>query len=609
MAARSVFKRLCLFLIWLAIASQALATTRYVRTTGSNTYTCAQSTNVDTAKQTIAAGLACMAAGDTLIIKAGTYNEGIAQGAIPSGINDGQRTTIQAATGEYVQLTGLNSNSDGLTLYDRSYITIDGLWFTGRIHFGSTATNGLPGLHYFTWKNGGVTDTSARGYPDYAQANISFLGITGSPHTHLLFQNIESSDSGPTTGAGFYANGMADSIVEGCNFHDNAKMGVQQYNAGSVKIANNNIYRNNQFHDNGSFGITVGWGDNTLVYNNLIYGNGGGTAGTGGIWVQYGSPTGSKFYNNTVYGNTGYGIRLEAASNTTTLQNNISYNNTGAEISNAGSGTIASNNLCDSAISGLCAGGNPLFVSTSNFHLQTGSPAIGAAATIGTFSTDYDGVSRPQGSAWDIGAYEYTSPAGITLLGPVGGENWQVGSSQTFTWSTVSTSENVDILLSRNGTFSDTETLFNNLSDDGSEAWTVAGATTSTAKARARLHTTTSTYSTSPATFNISASVTGTITVSAPVSGLHVFPTGSLGITWTYTGVSGNCQIQLSRDGGVTWQTVSASVPLSQMAYDYTVPVGAAYSSCVVKVTSLQDTAVSGTSSTFRIGGTYLLIK
>jgi len=43
-----------------------------------------------------------------------------------------------------------------------------------------------------------------------------------------------------------------------------------------------------------------------------------------------------------------------------------------------------------------------------DLHLKSGSPAISAGATIPPVTTDFDDVSR-QGSAYDIGAYEYVS--------------------------------------------------------------------------------------------------------------------------------------------------------------------------------------------------------
>jgi hypothetical protein len=46
--------------------------------------------------------------------------------------------------------------------------------------------------------------------------------------------------------------------------------------------------------------------------------------------------------------------------------------------------------------------------SSNDFHLTTGSPAIDAGVTTAV-TIDYDGNSRPQGSAYDIGAYEFLS--------------------------------------------------------------------------------------------------------------------------------------------------------------------------------------------------------
>jgi hypothetical protein len=56
--------------------------------------------------------------------------------------------------------------------------------------------------------------------------------------------------------------------------------------------------------------------------------------------------------------------------------------------------------------------GDSMFVSlaTNNFHLTAGSPAIDAGATV-SLATDYDGVPRPQGPDYDIGAYEYSASA------------------------------------------------------------------------------------------------------------------------------------------------------------------------------------------------------
>ena len=50
--------------------------------------------------------------------------------------------------------------------------------------------------------------------------------------------------------------------------------------------------------------------------------------------------------------------------------------------------------------------GNPLFKSVSDFHLQSGSPAIDAGVDLG-YAFDIENKPVPHGAAPDMGAYEY----------------------------------------------------------------------------------------------------------------------------------------------------------------------------------------------------------
>jgi hypothetical protein len=52
------------------------------------------------------------------------------------------------------------------------------------------------------------------------------------------------------------------------------------------------------------------------------------------------------------------------------------------------------------------AAGAPGFVSSSDYHHQSGSPAIDRANPNSTVGRDFDGIPRPQGAAFDIGAFE-----------------------------------------------------------------------------------------------------------------------------------------------------------------------------------------------------------
>ena len=54
--------------------------------------------------------------------------------------------------------------------------------------------------------------------------------------------------------------------------------------------------------------------------------------------------------------------------------------------------------------------GYPSSCSSMDLRLQSDSPAVNTGTTISGFTNDYDNISRPQGSAWDIGAYEFSLP-------------------------------------------------------------------------------------------------------------------------------------------------------------------------------------------------------
>ena len=53
---------------------------------------------------------------------------------------------------------------------------------------------------------------------------------------------------------------------------------------------------------------------------------------------------------------------------------------------------------------------DPLFVSDTDLHLQSGSPCKDTGTATGAPSDDLDGQPRPSCSGYDMGAYEYQCP-------------------------------------------------------------------------------------------------------------------------------------------------------------------------------------------------------
>src|SRR5688572_3536371 len=79
--------------------------TYYVAKTGKDSHSCAQATSSVTPKLTIngsSGGLRCVKAGDTLLIKGGTYAEVFNPGTIPSGTSSAPVTLKAASAGSVI---------------------------------------------------------------------------------------------------------------------------------------------------------------------------------------------------------------------------------------------------------------------------------------------------------------------------------------------------------------------------------------------------------------------------------------------------------------------------------------------------------------------------
>ena len=136
-------------------------------------------------------------------------------------------------------------------------------------------------------------------------------------------------------------------------------------------------------------------GDRNMAYNNVIFRN------DIGIQIAYDSPVDTGIYNNTVYANRDAGIFVQQGDRAV-ITNNIVYQNN-PDVQNTGQNTTLSNNLT----------GDPHFVNApSDLSLRSDSQAIDAGASVGLVATDVNGVQRPQGGAFDMGAYEFAENGG-----------------------------------------------------------------------------------------------------------------------------------------------------------------------------------------------------
>lgn len=183
-----------------------------------------------------------------------------------------------------------------------------------------------------------------------------------------------------------------------------------------VTIYNNLIYTTAELPKDGF--ITLGsykTGAVAYVYNNTVKGAGSGNTGGNGVYLSNANGSIVDIKNN-IFTNCYIGLYDSQGESSITADNNIYYLMTAqGRLGNVYYGTLSTwrNALggCPNA-GNECAGisADPRLVSSSDFSLQTDSPAINAGADLSEyFTTDILGNTRS--GNWDIGAYEYTGAA------------------------------------------------------------------------------------------------------------------------------------------------------------------------------------------------------
>ena len=162
-------------------------------------------------------------------------------------------------------------------------------------------------------------------------------------------------------------------------------------------------------------GISIGDGEAASITNSTISGNGGGGLLTAAALSGGASAT---LTNTTVASNTGVGLDQDA-STTITLDRTIVSGNSGGSCSaaiNSLGYNIDSGSTCGLNDVGDQSNTDPLLGALANNGGETnthalgdGSPAIDTvdAAVCPPPATDQRGVTRPEGEACDIGAYEF----------------------------------------------------------------------------------------------------------------------------------------------------------------------------------------------------------
>lgn len=392
-------------------------------------------TSVATAKLTIQAGANLLSPGDTLFIRGngtGIYVESFVD-SIPAGTAgnyvtlanyNGETVRIRPSSGSWVFNFGSSHGSA------TQYIQLSGLIIDG-VNLDSHTPGELQPLGDGIKVDCGATCASIahdiRVYQCLITNNPGAGMLVFGTGTQVVNSELTNNATSGNPGPGieplhdiYWAT--ASGLIDGNYIHDSGApgpdpdhtQGIQIYNGGSG--LNNNIVRNNIIgnHPFGAGIVCCSGGTGNLIYNNVFYAD-------DGIALAF-NQSGTGVYNNTIYNSIGNAITINCAAGScgTKVQNNIFWGNgTNGVGSCAGctpDGTITNNHNSTT---------NPNFVNPAgvppNLQLQATSSAAldlgldlssALSCTAGSTCTDKLGVPRPQGSAWDLGAYEFTGGGG-----------------------------------------------------------------------------------------------------------------------------------------------------------------------------------------------------
>ena len=390
----------------LFFATGAIGATYYVATTGSDTNPGTEASpwrNIQKAADT-------MVAGDTCIVKDGTYTDSNNYGAIRNCIviirRDGTPTnwiTFRAENTHGAVLNGNNSRTNAFYLYRTNYIRIEG--FEIRNTNGGIHINGSHDIYMYQCKIHDIgryyTSSDCSGYA------TAFAAISSDANDYnVTVDGCRIYDIGRQHQATCCAyDYMFDHLV---------------YAQGKGWLIKNNIIYNAHsgfcIKLDGHYGSTS---DPTHIITNNTFGhdaNDGyarcGVGAHGDIWVgqSHGDyrPHDVIIQSNVFYNPPGLAsIRARTKIGDMTLRNNVtSSTSMMSAVSDVGDPTEANNTTSLSLTSfGMTDPEN------NDFTLKaSASYLINRGIATSAPDKDYTGIARPQDGTYDIGAYEYAPP-------------------------------------------------------------------------------------------------------------------------------------------------------------------------------------------------------
>lgn len=345
--------------------------------------------------RTIARGVNQAVAGDTILVGDGTYgNEGYISDGTGGYSGYASPVTISTAGTSTAWIT-LKAQNKGQAILDCG-TTASALGCDKYIYLNPTAAYwSIQDLVIMRGAFGGIGSDSGSSHIQIKDCVIENIGYWNNP-TQIGESGIGFSPS------------SADWWIEGNVIHDVGRIAAVNLDHGIYAEGSNATVINNIFYNMPhGWAIQLGNGATSWLIANNTFAFPNQTQGGGHIMLWnsnsnitirnniFSNPLGSQSYAIAQYTSTLSGCSVD---------HNLIYG-AASVMPSPGSCTLGSNVI----------GANPGFANISSlpydFHVLTGGAGIDAGVTVSSVIVDMDQIPRPQGSGYDLGAYEFYTPA------------------------------------------------------------------------------------------------------------------------------------------------------------------------------------------------------
>ena len=381
--------------------------------------------------------------GDTVLVNNGNYA--------------GFRLSTSGTSNSYITFKALNNNAvinsggsegDRVYLENVSYVIIQGFQVQGASDTGvaahdASANNPMKGVIIRSNKCTGCQVIGI--YLSHGRGStIEYNTIIGSVTSHGIYLANAGSDNTIIRGNIILSNAVA-------GIHCNGDLSV-----GGDGLISGIIIEGNIISGNGQNGLNMDGVQDSLVYNNIIYGN---ARHAVRAYAQDGAegPKNLTIINNHLFADSdNWPIKIADDTAGPDLGGHVILNNIllaqSGGIYTDSSNIVSDYNIFSNGLAARQAAGfdehsltsyySDLFrgSDTNDYYLTETSPALDNGTNVSSYNITQDirGISRPQWSGWDIGAYEYNGTISDTtspVLSNIGSTNI-TDTAVTILWNT-----------------------------------------------------------------------------------------------------------------------------------------------------------------------------